>query len=361
MPKILFIAIHRPDRSPSQRFRFEQYLSFLQQNGWEYDFSNLISEKDDKIFYQKGYFFRKGLIFFKSIIIRVLDVLKASKYDVVFIQREAFFTGTTFFEWAFSRSKAKVIFDFDDSIWLSNVSDANKKLEWLKNGHKTKKIIAFSDLIIAGNQYLASYAEEFNENVIVIPTTIDLNYHKKIEVEISDKITIGWTGTSTTLRYLEEKLNILEKLKNKFKNKVAFKIIVEFDKTYDSINTTTTKWSKEEEIKDLNRIDIGIMPLPDDQWTRGKCGFKGLQYMALGIPTVMSPVGVNTEIITHGENGFLAKTDQEWFDLLSKLIESEQLRKELGVKGKKTIENKYSVESQRATYLSELEKLILVK
>ncbi|MDB4534417.1 glycosyltransferase family 4 protein, partial [Vicingaceae bacterium] len=356
-----FIAIHRPDRSPSQRFRFEQYLSFLKQNGWDYDFSNLISEKDDQFFYQKGYVLQKAFIFFKSIFIRISDVIKASKYDVVFIQREAFFTGSTFFEKAFSRSKAKVVFDFDDSIWLPNVSEANKKLEWLKNGHKTKEIIALSDLIIVGNQYLAAYAQEFNNNVVVIPTTIDLNYHKKMEVEVSDKITIGWTGTSTTLGYLEEKLSVLGRLKSQFKERIAFKIIVEVDKTYDAIKTTTTQWNKEDEIKDLNGIDIGIMPLPDNQWTKGKCGFKGLQYMALGIPTIMSPVGVNSEIIIHGENGFLADTDQEWFDLLSQLIESVQLRKELGVKGKKTIENRYSVESQKGIYLSELEKLILTK
>ena len=358
MPKILFIAIHRPGRSPSQRFRFEQYLTFLEQNSWEYDFSYLISENDDHFLYKKGYFIKKALIFIKAIFIRIKDVLRASNYDVIFIQREAFFTGTSFFEKRMSRSSAKLVFDFDDSIWLPNVSDGNKSLIWLKNGGKTKDIIACSDLIFAGNQYLASYAEKFNDKVILIPTTIDLNYHRKIKVNASDKITIGWTGTSTTLVYLEELLPVLEKLKQSYKDQMDFKIIVDVAKDYPSINTKTTLWTRETEIEDLNQIDIGIMPLPDNQWTQGKCGFKGLQYMALEIPTIMSPVGVNSEIITHGANGFIADTAHEWFDLLSKLIDSEELRKELGAKGKKTIQDSYSVISQKQKYLNEFEKLI---
>ncbi len=361
MPKVLFIAVHRPGRSPSQRFRFEQYMEFLESNGWDYDFSYLISEKDDEVFYRKGYVLRKALIFIKAIFIRIKDVLNASEYDLIFIQREAFFTGTTFFEKRFSQSKAKLVFDFDDSIWLPNVSDANKKLQWLKDGAKTQKIISYSDLVFAGNQYLANYAADYNNNVVVIPTTIDFSYHQIKSVKNSDKITIGWTGTSTTLGYLEEVMPILENLKIKYKEKIDFKIIVDVEKEYPSIDAKTTLWDKEDEIGELNKIDIGIMPLPDNQWTKGKCGFKGLQYMALEIPTIMSPVGVNSEIINVGVNGFLADSGGEWFESISKLIDSEQLRKQLGVNAKKTIEERYSVSSQKERYLSEFEKLIFEK
>jgi glycosyltransferase involved in cell wall biosynthesis len=319
----------------------------------------LISENDDNYFYKKGHILKKVLICVKAIFIRLNDVLRASKYDVIFIQREAFFTGTTFFERKFANSKAKLIFDFDDSIWLPNVSNANKKLEWLKNGDKTKKIISVSDLVIAGNQFLANYALEFNKNTIVIPTTIDLTYHKPKEVVASDRITIGWTGTSTTLMYLEGIISVLEKLKVKFGDKIDFKIIVDVDKKYESLEAKTTRWNRETEIDELNKIDIGIMPLPDNQWTQGKCGFKGLQYMSLAIPTIMSPVGVNNEIIEDGVNGFLAKTNEDWFVSLSKLIESEELRKEFGRKAKKTIEERYSVSSQKEKYLTQFEKLIL--
>jgi glycosyltransferase involved in cell wall biosynthesis len=358
MPRILFIAIHRLGRSPSQRFRFEQYLGFLNEKGWEYDFSFLISEKDDHFFYQKGYVFQKALIFIKSIFIRLKNLRNISDYDVVFIQREAFFTGTTFFERRLSKSKAKIVYDFDDSIWLPNVSDGNKKLKWLKDEHKTKNIILISDLVIAGNEYLSEYALKFNNNVVVIPTTIDFNYHKITNVSTGDKVTIGWTGTSTTLPYLEAILPIFEKLIDKYNDKVTFKIIVDVDKKYESIGTQTILWNKQNEIEELNGIDIGIMPLPNNQWTRGKCGFKGLQYMALGKATIMAPVGVNTEIVQDGENGFLAKNDEEWFDKLSTLIESKTLRNKIGENAKRTVENRFSVSSQKMKYLNEFEKLI---
>ena len=111
-------------------------------------------------------------------------------------------------------------------------------------------------------------------------------------------------------------------------------------------------WRSETEVQDLGPFDIGIMPLPDDEWARGKCGAKGLQYMALNIPTVMSPVGVNTEIITHGQNGMLASTQQEWIDVLSQLIDSVELRQRLGAAGRETVVARYSVLSQRENYLS---------
>ena len=138
--KILFVAPLYKDRSPSQRFRFEQYLEFLESNRWKTEIYSLITPKNDKVFYSSGNTIIKGLLLVQFFIKRIIDVIKSKKYDIIFVQREAFFTGTTFFERKFSK-KAKLIFDFDDSIWLPNVSDANKKFEWLKNYDKTKTII----------------------------------------------------------------------------------------------------------------------------------------------------------------------------------------------------------------------------
>jgi hypothetical protein len=173
MPKILFIASHRPDRSPAQRFRFEQYLGYLKQNGFDYDFSYLISEKDDRIFYSPGNLFNKLLIFLKSAWLRWKDVVKADKYDIIFVQREAFMTGSSYFEKRFAKSNAKLVFDFDDAIWNHDVSEANRSFGWLKDPGKTSQIITVSNLVIAGNAYLAEYARKFNKRVIIIPTTID--------------------------------------------------------------------------------------------------------------------------------------------------------------------------------------------
>jgi hypothetical protein len=131
MPKILFVASHRPDRSPSQRFRFEQYLGFLKSKGYDYHFSYLITANDDKIFYTPGNLTNKVIVFFRSAMTRIKDVLDAGKYDIIFVQREAFMTGSSFFEKMFARSKAKLVFDFDDAIWNHDVSEGNRKFGWL--------------------------------------------------------------------------------------------------------------------------------------------------------------------------------------------------------------------------------------
>jgi len=357
MPKVLFIASHRPNRSPSQRFRFEQYLGYLKNNGWDYDFSYLISEKEDTIFYKKGHFFRKIFIIAKAFFIRLKDVFNASKYDIIFIQREAFLTGTTFFEKRFSNSRARLIYDFDDSIWLSNVSDANAKWNWLKNPNKTKEIIALADLVFAGNAYLAAYAKKANSNVVVVPTTIDTNEYQRIPRE-NKKICIGWSGSITTIQHFEYALPFLEDLKNKYGDLIEIKVIGDKNYRNKELGIQGIDWNKENEIKELSTFDIGIMPLPNDEWSSGKCGLKGLQYMALEIPTIMSPVGVNTEIIKDGVNGFLAVNKQEWVDKISSLIDSVDLREKIGESGKETVLSNYSVEANKNNYLAFFNQLI---
>ncbi|HLG33327.1 MAG TPA: glycosyltransferase family 4 protein [Bacteroidia bacterium] len=353
MPKVLYIASHRKDRSPSQRFRFEQYMDYLKAHGFDYHFSYLISEKDDKIFYQPGNVFNKLRIFLKSAYKRWRDVIDENirHYDIVFIQREAFMTGSTFFERKFKKSHAKIIFDFDDAIWHFDISEANRKFHWLKNPGKTGTIIAMSDLIFAGNNYLADFARKFNENVVLIPTTIDTEEYRKMQLPLNDSIVIGWSGSITTIKHFELAIPFLRILKNKFGKKISVKVIGDDTFVNNELGIRGIGWNKKDEIKELSSIDIGIMPLPDDEWSKGKCGLKGLQYMALEIPTVMSPVGVNTEIISDGVNGFLASHVDEWVEKISRLIESEALRREMGRKARQTVVERYSVISQQENYL----------
>jgi glycosyltransferase involved in cell wall biosynthesis len=361
--RILFVAPHRPNRAPSQRFRFEQYLDFLKEKGFECHFSYLISEKDDVVFYSKGKFIRKSGLFFKYFFIRLKDVLKAKKYDIIFIQREAFFLGSAFFERRFSRSKARLIYDFDDSIWLQNVSEANRNLNFLKNYGKTAKIIKYADLIIAGNKYLFDYARNFNVNVEIIPTTIDTNEYIKSNCQGKNNqvICIGWSGSITTIQHFKYAEPILMKIKEKYQEKVCFKVIG--DKSYcnEKLEIRGLSWTKQDELKELNTFDIGIMPLPDDVWAKGKCGLKGLQFMSLEIPTIMSPVGVNNEIIIDGENGFLASTEEEWISKLSILIEDVELRKKIGLAGRKAVVEKYSVDAHKNQYVQYFLNLMEIK
>lgn len=349
--KVLIITNHRKDRSPGQRFRFEQYLDFLSSNGYEFHFSNLFNEDDDRKLYSKGSIIDKFLIYRKCLKVRKDNLKNINDYDIIFIFREALMTGSIKFEKAFSKSKAKLIYDFDDAIWIPNVSDANKRFEFLKDYSKTSKIIELCDIIFAGNQYLADYASKFNDNVKIVPTTIDTDEYIKQTVNKSDKICIGWSGSITTIQHFEYAIPFLKELKNKFGNLIEFKVIGDANYVNEELSIKGMAWNKETEIRDLSTFDIGIMPLPDDEWANGKCGLKGLQYMALEIPTIMSPVGVNSEIINDGVNGFLASDINEWVDKISLLVESEKLRIEIGINARKTVEDNYSVKANKQLYL----------
>jgi glycosyltransferase involved in cell wall biosynthesis len=359
LTKILFIASHRKGRTPGQRFRFEEYWDYLEQNGYECELSYIISEEDDKYLYDKGNYFRKFKILLKSINKRYKDSRHADEYGIIFIHREGFLLGSTFFERRFRKSKAKMVFDFDDSIFVADTSDANKKFEWLKNPEKTAKIIALVDMVFAGNQYLADYASWYNKNVKIVPTTIDTDEYKRVlSVKDDNRICIGWTGSITTIKHFEYAIPILKKVKEKYKEKIFIKVIGDDKYENRELGIKGMAWDKENEIKELSTFDIGIMPLPNDKWSNGKCGLKGLQYMALEIPPVMSPVGVNSEIINDGVNGFLANQEDEWVNKISQLIESKELRERMGKEARKTIIEKYSTEAQRTNYLKYFNELL---
>ena len=230
-------------------------------------------------------------------------------------------------------------------------------LSWLKDPSKTKKIISLSDLIIAGNSYLAEYAQQHNDHVKVLPTVIDTDYYKTAHRISNGPITIGWSGSQTTNKHFLLAEPWLRNLKEKYGQKIRFVAVTERKIDIDGLDIETIAWDKDREVANLDMIDIGMMPLPDDDWARGKCGFKGIQYMSLSKPAVMSPVGVNPEIIEHGVNGFLADSVDDWTEYLSQLIESPELRAKIGAVGRKTIEEKYSVKSAQGKLLLMLENL----
>ena len=351
--RILFVAPHRLGRNPGQRFRFEQYIPYLQANGFDCEISNLLSQQDDAIFYQKGHYIAKLYIYFKCIFIRLRDVLRCKSFNIVFIYREALFTRSNIFERLFCRLNKHVFVDFDDAIFLLDISRANKRLHWLKNPQKINKTLEKCSLAIVGNEYLAAYARQYGHDVRIFPTTLDLStIHIYPQQKNLDKICIGWIGSTTTIKHLEWAEPILRAIYKIYGDKVFFKVVADVPLKMENLPIVNVTWTKERESYELSSFDIGIMPLPDNEWTRGKCGFKGLQCMAYEIPVVMSPVGVNMDIIQDGENGFLADMVTEWVEKVSLLIDNAEMRTLMGKNGRKTVEEHYSYQALKDTYLS---------
>jgi len=350
--KILFIAPYPHNEAPSQRFRFEQYLEYFKEKELDITFSPFLDSKTWKTLYSEGNVAKKTIGVIRSFVKRFLLLFTLYKYDKIFIHREVAHIGPPFFEFVIAKVlRKKYIYDYDDATWLPNYSETNANFHRLKAYWKVKYCIKWAYHVTPGNEYLANYAKKHNDKITVIPTTIDtINHHNLVTNYDTEKLVIGWTGTHTTMHYLDFLVPIIADLEKKFE--FDFLIISNEAPTYHLKSLKFIKWNHATEIQDLAKISIGVMPLEQDIWSEGKCGFKGLQYMALGIPALMSPVGVNKQILENKVNGYLVKTPQEWRECLETLLINKQLRKQVGQAGKQTIINRYSVLANRDVYLN---------
>lgn len=352
--KILFIIPYPLKESPSQRFRFEQYFEILTAAGHRYEAYSFLDSQNWQLFFKPGYHVEKAVALIKGFAKRLSLVIKSHQYDFVFIHREASPLGPPVIEWLLARvMRKKIIYDFDDAIWMTDRNQESGLLRRLKWRSKVARICSWSHKVSCGNAYLQRYALHFNSNAIINPTTIDTEFRHNVELYPSlnpvEELTIGWTGSHSTLKYLKELEHVLAKLLELHKN-VKITIIADRQPSL-CFPYTYIPWAIDREIADLLTFDIGIMPLPDDEWSKGKCGFKILQYLALQTPAVASPVGVNTQIIVENETGFLCKTESEWIDRLSELIINRELRTRLGIAGRKHVIEHYSVQSNSSNFL----------
>ncbi len=331
--------------SPGQRYRIEQWEPLLNQKGLQITYAPFESQQLHEFLYSGGNTIRKIGLVSRAFAARVSLMASLKEYDAIYVFREAALLGPAIFERLIYRSGVPMIFDFDDAVFVSYRSPSNGYLSYLKFAGKTKSICRMASHVMAGNPYLASYARQVNDRVTVIPTTIDTDkYTVQRSRLVSDCPVIGWTGSYSTVQHLDKLRPALQELAKL--ERFRLRVIGTSSYKIDGLEVDAMPWRAESELDDLRPIDIGIMPLPDDPWSKGKCALKALQFMALGIPTVCSPVGVNTEVIKDGENGYLAATPEEWIRKLRQLLQSINLRERLGLAGRKDVEEKYSARVQ---------------
>ena len=333
------------DTSPGQRYRLEQWEPLLRERGVEITWAPFEDDELHSIVYKPGRMGKKLQLVTRNLARRLSTINRARKYDLVYILREAALLGPPVFERLLYQQRVPFVFDFDDAIFVSYRSPSNGYLSYLKFASKTKTICRLASHVMVGNPYLAEYAGAVNDNVTVIPTTIDTVKYRVPPPKTTDgPIVIGWTGSFSTVQHLDTLRGALKKLAET----QQFRLRVIGTPAYElsSVDVEAMQWRAATELEDLHAIDIGVMPLPDDNWSKGKCGLKALQFMALGIPTICSPVGVNTDIIQDNENGFLAMSESEWVDKLTRLLRDAELRRRLGDAGRVTVEQRYSAATQ---------------
>lgn len=331
------------------RYRIAQYIPHLAAQGIDLEIAPFFDREFFELVYQPDRTARKTLLFLRQAIGRLRTVLQHGRYDLVVIYREAMPVGPPIIEAMLAAAKVPLVYDFDDAVFLANSSDANRWMAVLKNPRKTGAIIRRCDQVIAGNEFLAAYARRFNPSVHVIPTSIDVDRFvprpepHPASTPSSAPITVGWIGTPTTASYLAPLAPVLRSLaaEQPFEFHVAGSSAA---LAYEGVPTRNLQWSLDREVDLFNQCHIGVYPLPDDDWARGKCGFKAIQFMSCGVPVVASAVGVNREIVQDGVNGFLASTADEWRHKLSALMADADLRRRLGAAGRRTIQERYSLQ-----------------
>jgi hypothetical protein len=343
---------------PSSRYRHYQYLPYYQNHFETYIFP----------FFKSSYKYKFNNIVtiynvIKSIIMRIIHIiLFVKKNDIVLIEYELIPYFPSVLEYILFLRKVKYILDYDDAIFHNYDKSPNKLVRsFLKN--KISNISSKASFIITGSPYLTNYFITYNKNVIEIPTSINFNkYNSKIEKNYRNTINIGWLGSITTSKNLIFLSKVFQDLKLEYRDKIKF-IFCGFDENqlvhFNNTEIEIIQWSAKNEFDFLNNIDIGIMPLEYNDFNKGKCGFKLIQYMAMEIVTISTPLETNIKI-NRNNNNLFATDETDWYTYLSNIIDNLSDFKEIGKRNKDIVKNYYSVEVNYNKYIKILKQVASV-
>ena len=341
--RVLMILPH-PIDGPSSRFRAYQFLPFLEASGIEVTVRPFLSSRLMPQLYASASIAKKLAFSAYGATQRVADTIRATRYDVVYVLREAFPFGPPALESLLSAAAGRLVFDFDDAIYTRSLAYHNP-LDRLRDWNKTGKVIKRANKVIAGSAYLAEYASRFTaaENIHVLPTVVDPG------VFVPDAgrterpgVTVGWIGTPRGSAYLKDLMPAFRRLAGA-RNDVKFVFVGAQPFDPEGLPIEFRTWSLAREPADVGSFDIGIMPLTDDEETRGKCGFKLIQYMSAGVAPVCSPVGANMHIVQSGVTGIFAQSIDDWAEAIIALADQTEVRRRMGEAGRDAVIERFSL------------------
>lgn len=353
---LLIICPHPVGYAPGQRLKYEQYFDIFREAGYDITVSPFMTESFQQIVYKKGKFLPKILWTFVGYGRRLADLLRMRRFDIVYVFLWVSPFAPPVFEWCTRKLAKRLIYDIDDLVFLTPPSSSNPLVHYLRSPNNHISLMRSADHVITCTPYLDAFVRKYNTNTTDISSTINTTlYRPKIDYEVKQKITIGWSGSHSTSKYL----HLLDQVFIELTQLIPFRLLVMGDPAFKiaGVDVEAVAWSEDHEVATINKFDIGVYPLPDEEWVLGKSGLKALQYMALGIPTIATNIGTIKRIIVPNENGILVQTPEEWKQALLSLMQNKDLREKIGKKAAITVEEGYSINSTKHTYLSILDGL----
>jgi glycosyltransferase involved in cell wall biosynthesis len=329
--KMLCLAKY-PWKGPSSRYRFYQFQPYLEAAGIRSDVHALHDERYLDLSFAGA---RPGTAYLAGrVASRLLKLCSVKHYHLVFIQKEVFPHAPGVVEALIERMGVPMVLDLDDAIHLP--------YRGTRLANKIPRVIARATLVLAGNHYLADYARRFNPNVVLFPTVVDTDHFTPSrERAANERPVVGWIGSPATSRYLQGVMPALEQAARRAEFDLA--VVGDEGVKGGGVRVHSKPWTAGNEADDLRAMDVGIMPLPDDEWAEGKCALKLLQYMAAGVASVASPRGGARDIVRDGENAFLAEGDAQWSERVGALVAVAELRRRVGAAGRAWVESHYSL------------------
>lgn len=349
---------------PSSRYRFYNYRECFQQKSIDLVIHPLFTHAYFDAVTSVAKRFVVLIAYLKRLFSLLCILFCKKRYDLLLIEYELFPYFPAFFEWLLHKRGVKYIVDYDDAIFHKYDMSESRAVKFLLR-NKIAKVIRYAEHVIVCNAYLERYAKQYNANILRLPTVVLLDRYKERMQQLTHKVdndfTIGWIGSKSTSRYILDILPALQQMMNKHNNVyvklVGFDKKLLSDKFLEKYPLKVVEWSEEREIDEILSFDVGIMPLHDDPWSRGKCGFKLVQYMSCKKPVIASPVGMNSLLVDEGENGFLAANVDEWKRAFERLYEDHALREMMAEKNFQKIASEFNHDKNCAVYSNLIKKL----
>lgn len=342
--EVLALIPNQYGHAPGQRSSIELWETVLAPVGINIHYAPFETARLHEVLYHPGHYATKIREMLRAYVDRLKLLGDLKRFDAVFVYREAALLGPAFLEKMVARRGVPIIYQLDDPLFVPYTSPSNGYLSYLKFFGKIAEICRLAKVVMVNSTQIREYVSQYNQNIWQVPSVVDTSqyvYRPDLLEKRTDEVCIGWSGSPTTIGNIRVIAGALRKLAGEVNHRVHLIGGTEFD--LPGVNYTAQKWSAATEVDDLRKMQVGMVPLPVNEWNKRKFYMKTAQYMALGIPAVATPLGSNPEVVQHGTTGFLADSDAEWVEYLALLIKDHDLRLRMSQAAAQQAKEKYSL------------------